>query len=108
MARTKNVGGGPGNEDPRPPPRQPTEPRGKATKKLAVRKHKYLDADTARATTVAEATERAERGGACSGVWIVDPLSPKVMDTLQCIERLHGGLAGTLMIGGWCVAIDEV
>ena len=72
MARTKNVGGGPGDEHPRPPPRQPTEPKGKATKKLAVRKHKYLDADTARVVAVAEATERAERGGACSGVVITD------------------------------------
>ena len=54
MARTKNVGGGPGDEDPRPPPRQPTEPKGKATKKQAFRKRKYPDADTARATVVAE------------------------------------------------------
>ena len=68
MACTKNVGGGPGDEDPRPPPRQPTDPKGKATKKLAVRKHKYQDADTARAAIVAEAAERAERGGARSGV----------------------------------------
>ena len=68
MARTKNVGGGPGDEDLRPPPRQPTEPKGKATKKLAVRKRKYPDADTARAAVVVEAAERAERGGAHSGV----------------------------------------
>ena len=68
MARTKNVGGGPYDEDPKPPPRQPVEPKGKATKKLVVRKCKYLDADTARAVVVAEATERAERGGARSGV----------------------------------------
>ena len=68
MARTKNVGGGPGDEDPRPPPRQPVDPKGKATKKLVVRKHKYLDADTARAAIVVEAAERAERGGARSGV----------------------------------------
>ena len=76
MARTKNVGGGPGDEDLRPPPRQPAEPKGKATKKLAVRKRKYPDADTARATAVAEAIERAERGGARSGVQITDQLSP--------------------------------
>ena len=43
MARMKNVEGGPGDEDPRPPPRQPTEPKGKATKKLAIRKRKYPD-----------------------------------------------------------------
>ena len=107
MARTKNVGGGPGDEDPRPLPRQPTEPKGKATKKLAVRKHKYLDADTTRATAIAEATERAERGGAHSGVWIADKLSPEARASLERVERLHGGLAGTLMIGGRRVAIDE-
>ena len=68
MARTKNVGGGPGDEHPRPPPRQPIELKGKATKKLAVRKRKYLDVDTTRAAVVAEAAERAKRGGAHSGV----------------------------------------
>ena len=54
MARTKNVGGGPGDEDRRPPPCQPTDPKGKATKKLATQKRKYPDAETARAATVAE------------------------------------------------------
>ena len=29
------------------------------------------------------------------------------MATLQHVERLHGGPAGTLMIGGRRVAIDE-
>ena len=68
MAHTKNVRGGPGDKDPRPLPRQPTDPKGKATKKLAVRKRKYPDANIARATVVAEAIEHAERGGARSGV----------------------------------------
>ena len=75
MAHVKNVGGGPGDEDPRPPPRQPTDVKGKATKKLATRKRKYPDADIARAATVAEAAERVERGGARSGVVIIDQLS---------------------------------
>ena len=72
MARVKNVIGGLGDEDPRRPPRLPADPKGKATKKLATRKHKYPDADTARAATVAEAADRAERGGARSGVRITD------------------------------------
>ena len=72
MARVKNTGGGPGDEDPRRPPRLPTDPKGKATKKMAIRKRKYPDADTTRAATVAEAAERAERGGARSGVVIAD------------------------------------
>ena len=76
MARTKNVGGGPGDDDPRPPPRQPTGPKGKATKQVASKKRKYPDAETARAVAVAEATERAKRGGAYSGVVIADHLAP--------------------------------
>ena len=100
MAHTKNVGGGPGDEDPRPPPRQPTNPKGKATKKLAVRKCKYLDADTARAAAVAEAAERAERGGACSGVVIADPLPPGAIEGIEHVERLHGGSPRTIMVAG--------
>ena len=68
MVRVKNVGGGPGDEDPRHPPRLPIDPKGKATKKLTIKKQKYLDADTARAAAVATAAERAEAGGARSGV----------------------------------------
>ena len=60
-----------------------------------------------RAAAVAEAAERVERGGACSGVQIADPLSPEAMASLQRVERLHGGPAGTLMISGWRHAIDE-
>ena len=48
MAHVKNVGGGPGDEDPRPLPRQPTDAKGKATKKLAMRKHKYPNVDIAK------------------------------------------------------------
>ena len=69
MAHVKNVRGGPGDEDLRPPPRLPTDAKGKATKKLATKKRKYLDADIARA-----AAERAEVGGARSGVQITDQL----------------------------------
>ena len=61
MAHVKNVRGGLGDEDPRPPPRQPADAKGKATKKLATKKCKYPDADTARVAVVAEAIERAER-----------------------------------------------
>ena len=72
MVRVKNVGGGPGDEDPRPPPRQPTDPKGKATKKRTTKKRKYPNADTAGAAAVVEAVDRAERGGARSRVRIVD------------------------------------
>ena len=68
MARVKNASGGPGDEDPRHPPRLPTDAKGKTTKKLATKKWKYPDADTARVAIVVATAELAERGGARSGV----------------------------------------
>ena len=68
MDHVKNVRGGPGDEDLRPPPRLPTDVKGKATKKITSKKRKYADADTARAAVVAAVVERTERGGARSGV----------------------------------------
>ena len=107
MTRVKNVGGGLGDEDPRPPPCLPSEAKGKATKKLATKKCKYPDADTARVATVAAAAERAEVGGARSGVQIADQLSLAQRAAVQEVERCHGGPTGTAMIGGRHVAIDE-
>ena len=108
MTHVKNAEGGPGDEDLRRPPCLPADPKGMATKKIATKKRKYPDADTARTATVAEVAERAERGGARSGVVIIDQLPPATRDALEQVERLHGGPAGTLMIGGRRVAIDEV
>ena len=76
MTHVKNVGGGPGDEDSRPPPLLPSEAKGKAIKKLATKKRKYADADTKSAAAVVAATDRVERGGARSGVVIADQLSP--------------------------------
>ena len=76
MARVKNVGGGLGDENPRPLPRLPAEVKGKGTKKTTSKKRKFVDADTARAAAVAATVECAERGGARSGVVIADQLSP--------------------------------
>ena len=73
MARTKNVGGGLGDDDWRPPPRKHAGPKGKATKQVTSKKRKYPGVETVRAATVIEAAERAERGGTRSGVVIVDP-----------------------------------
>ena len=72
MARVKNAGGGPGDEDPRQPPRLLADVKGKATKKLATKKRKYADANTKRGATVVAAIEHVERGGARSGVQIAD------------------------------------
>ena len=85
----------------------PTYLKGKATKKLATRKRKYPDADTVRAATVAEAVDRADRGGDRSGVVIAYQLSPATRAALEQVERRHGGQAQTLMVGGQRVAIDE-
>ena len=67
MTRVKNIGGGPGDEDPRPLPRLLSEAKGKVMKKLATKKCKYPDADIERATAVATIADRAEKGGAQSG-----------------------------------------
>ena len=53
----------------------PIGTKGKATKHVTSKKHKYPDAETARVAVVAEAAERAERGGARSGVVIADHLA---------------------------------
>ena len=50
----------------------PIDPKGKATKKIASKKRKYPDAETAQVAAVAEAVEHAERGGSRSGVVIAD------------------------------------
>jgi len=98
MARTKNVGGGPGDDDRRPLPRLPIGPKGKAKKKVASKKRKYPDVEIVRAAAVAKATERAERGGAHSGVVITDHLAPDAQGRLEQIERLHGSPARTVMM----------
>ena len=100
MARVKNAEGGLGDEDPRPPPRLPTDVKGKATTKLATKKRKYVDADTERAAGVAAAADRAERGGARSGVQIADQLSPAQRVAIEQVERRHGSPAGTVMLEG--------
>ena len=107
MAHVKNAGGGPGDEDSRPPPRLATDVKGKAMKKLATKKRKYADADTERAAAVAAAAERAERGGARSGVVITDQLSPAQRAAIEQVERRHGSLARTVMLEGHRVVLEE-
>ena len=107
MAHVKNIGGGPG-DDSRPPPRQPIDAKGKATKKLVMKMHKYPDADTVRVATVVEATDRVERGGARSGVVIVDPLPPGAIAGIERVEHLHGGPPGTVRVTGRRHVINEV
>ena len=106
MARTKNVGGGPGDDDRRPPPRLPADPKGKATKKIASKKRKYPDAETTRAAVVAEVAERVERGGARSGVVIADP-PPSSRAGIERVERLLGSPPRTVTVAGQHYTIDE-
>jgi len=106
MAHVKNAGGGPDVEDPRPPPRLPAEVKGKA-KKLVMKKRKYADANTERAIAVAATAERVERGGARSGVVIVDQLSPAQRATVEQVECRHGSPARTIMLEGWRVTLEE-
>ena len=107
MAHVKNAGGGPGDEDLRSPPRLPTDVKGKATKKITSKKRKYADVDTARAAIAAAVAELAERGGARSGVQIVYQLSPAQRATIEQVKRHHGSLAGTVMLEGRHVALEE-
>ena len=108
MARTKNVGGGLGDDYRRPPPRLPVGTKGKATKQVTSKKRKYPDAETARAAAVTEAVECAERGGAHSGVVIVDPqLTPAQRAAVEEAERRHGGPPRTVMMVGHRLAIED-
>ena len=102
MARVKNVGGGPGDEDPRPPPRLSTKVKGKGTKKK-----KLIDVEAEQVAAVAATAERAERGGAQSGVRITYQLSLAQRAAVERVESLHSSPAGTVMLGGWCVTIEE-
>ena len=82
--------------------------KGKATKQVTSKKHKYPDSETARAAAVAEAVERAERGGTRSGVVIADPqLTPAQRAAIEEAERLHGGPPGTVMMAGRRLALEE-
>ena len=106
MAHVKNAGGGPGDEDPRPAPRLTAQEKGKA-KKTTTKKRKLVDVEAERVAAVAVAAERAERGGAQSGVRIVDQLSLAQRVTVERVESLHGSPAGTVILGGRCVSLEE-
>ena len=74
----------------------PIDPKGKATKKVASKKRKYPNVETARAAAVAEATEHAERGGTHSGVVIADHLSLEAqvdLTILSVFMVVHLGLS---------------
>ena len=78
----------------------PAEVKGKGTKKTTSKKQKFADTNTVREAAVAATAERAERGGARSGVAIADQLSPAQRATVEAVERHHGGPARTVMLEG--------
>ena len=106
MARCKNVGGGPSDEDPTPPPRLTAQQRGKA-KKTIKKMRKFDDVEAERAAVVVDTTERAEIGGSGSGIRIGDQLSPAQRATVERIVANLGSPPGTIMLGGWCVSLEE-
>ena len=70
-------------------------------------RREYADADTERVAAVVAAAERAERGGARSGVVIADQLSPAQRVAIEQVEHHHGSLARTIMLEGRRVALEE-
>ena len=106
MACCKDVGGGPGDEDPTPPPRLTAQQKGKA-KKTTKKKRKFDDVEVERAVAVVAAVERVERGGSRSGIRIGDQLSPAQRAAIERIETSLGSPPRTIMLGRRCVSLED-
>ena len=106
MAHCKNAGGGPDDEDARPPARLTAQQKGKA-KMITKKKRKRDDVEAERAAAVVATVERAERGGAGSGIRIGNQLSPAQRVTVERIESSLGSPPGTVMLGGRRVTLEE-
>ena len=106
MAHCKNAKGGPGDEDPMPPPRLTAQQKGKV-KKTTKKKHKLDDVEVEKAAAVATVVERAERGGSRSGIHIGDRLSPAQRAIVERIETSLGSPLGTIMLGGRRVSLED-
>jgi hypothetical protein len=68
MVHCKNAGGGPSDEDESPP--RVTEVAHGKRKKIAIKKRKRTPTEAEIAQAIADAAERAERGGRSSGIHI--------------------------------------
>ena len=99
MAHCKNAGGGPGDEDLRPPPRLTAQQKGKV-KTITKKKRKIDDVEAERVAVVAAAAECAERGGADSGVRIGNQLSPTQRAAIKRMEASLGSPPGIVMLRG--------
>ena len=108
MAHCKNARGGPGDGDERCPPRLIAQEKWKGPKKTTTKKKcKKGDIETKRATVVAIAIERAERGGRGSCIRIGDQLSLAQRTAVEQLEASLGSPLGTILLGGWCVALED-
>ena len=107
MARCKNVGGGPGDDE-RHPPHLTEQEKAKGPKKMVTKKKcKHCDIEAERVAAVAAAAEHAERGGRGSGVHIGDQLSPAQRAIVEEFEARHGSPRGTIMLGGQHVSLED-
>ena len=106
MAHCKNIGGGPGDEDPTPSPCLTTQQKGKE-KKTTKKKRKFNDVEAERAAAVAAATERAEIGGSGSGIRIGDQLLLAQGATVERFDAHLGSPPRTIMLGGRRVSLEE-
>ena len=100
MAHFKNIEGGPGDDE-RRPPRLIEQEKTKGPKKtITKKKHKRGDIEAERAMAVSAIVERAKRGGRGSGVRIGDQLSSAQRATVEEFEARHGSPCGIIMLGG--------
>ena len=107
MARCKNVEGGPGDDE-RRPPRLTEQKKGKGPKNTTLKKkRKRGDIEAERAAVVAAAVERANRGGRGSGICIGDQLSPAQRTVVEQLEASLGSPRGTIMLGGRRVSLED-
>lgn len=84
MAHCKNVGGGLGDDDDRRPPPSSSRDKGKGLAPVPTKKkRKRPDRETQRLIAIAEAPNRAERGGRSGSIWIEDPDPARVQIALQ-------------------------
>ena len=107
MARCKNIGGGPGDDESHSP-RLTKQEKGKRPKKtITKKKRKRGDIDIERAAAVLATIEHAKRGGRGNGVRIGDQLSLAQRAAVEELEARHGSPCGTIMLGGQRVSLED-
>ena len=85
MVRCKNAGGGPGDDERRPPSSGRDKGKGQMQDPAKKKKHKRLDRDTQMAIAIVEAAGCAKRGGRGGSLRIEDPDPARVDRAIQMI-----------------------